>query len=523
MSASLINIRHLPLILVLLVLVLLRVVNLGYSEYQGDEIQALYLPTAGQSLGQFLMAQKKGPIQYLVTASLKKLSNNYDNVFLTRLPFALAGIVAGIMLYLFVRYAVNSGTALFALLFYSTNGMFVAFSRIVQYQTLVVLFVTTSLYFAHKFYSFGRLKHLYFSVGFWGLGLLTHSDAMFIAFPLLAFYTLWARKYSVPLGKFIGLLAPPFCFLVLALLGYYIPLVLNASAHTQNYWLGRFSGKITSGIISSTYLFSVYQPIYGLQIYKVLGLFGLLTFIFKLIYKSQALFFLTSKFRFGFVPVIQQDGHGSFRIIQLGLLLWFGSALAFMELLTKFPGTHIWTYLLPLSIFIGYGINQLYVLIKTLLLKFFYIAVISILCLFLGYQSYVIFVDHTKEYPWEQESFLVWELKKPNTGYQLSLFGFPYYRGWKNLADFLMADGRSSYYWDNEKASISRYYVPLIRDNKKAGYFIKISRPQTFTNEIINKRGASWAALNQPIKVFYNKHGRQVAAVYLVPENWGHQ
>jgi len=512
-----------PLVLLLLALVFLRLVNLGYSEYQGDEIQALYLPKSGQTLPQFLLDQKKGPIQYLVTASVKGLSNNYDNAFLTRLPFSLAGIVAGVMLYLLVKSALDKGTALLALLFYSTNGLFVAFSRIVQYQTLVALFVTASLYMAQRLYSTGKTRYLYYSVGMWGLGLLTHSDAMFIAFPLLAFYILWARKNSLSFKRFLSRIFPPFIVLDLVLLGYYIPLILNASAHTQNYWLGRFSGDITSGIISSAYLFSVYQPIYGLQIYKIVGLLGLIAFVFKLIYRSKALFFLTSKFRFRFVPVVQQDGHDDFMIIQLGLLFWFGSALVFMELLTKFPGTHVWTYLLPLFIFMGHGLNQFYILIKPLFIKYVYITLVLILVLFLGYQSYAIFIDHGKEYPWERKPFLVWELKKPNTGYQLSLFGFPYYRGWKDLANFFVTDGQSGYYWDNEKASLSRYYIPLIRDNKKAGYFIRINRPQTFTSEIINKRGAGWAVLNQPVKVFYNKDGRQVAMVYLVPETWGQQ
>ncbi len=523
MDAVKVILKHLPLSLILVALASLRLVNLGYSEYQGDEIQALYLPNQNQTLTKFLMDQKKGPIQYLVTASVRGLSNNYDNAFLTRLPFSLAGTIAGVLLYLLIKEALDKGTALFALLFYATNGLFVAFSRIVQYQTLVTLFVTASLYMSHKLYSTGKTKYLHYSVGLWGLGLLTHSDAMFIAFPLLAFYILWVRKNSLSFKRFLGMILPPFIVLASVLLGYYIPLVLNASAHTQDYWLGRFSGDITAGIISSTYLFSVYQPIYGLQIYKILGLLGLLTFIFRLIYKSRILFLLKSRIRSRIIRIIQPDGLDGLRIIQLGLLLWFGSALLFMEVLTKFPGTHIWTYLLPLFIFMGYGLNQLYMLIKPLFIKTVYIVLLLILYLFLGYQSYMIFVDHSKEYPWEREPFLAWELKKPNTGYQLSLFGFPYYRGWKELADFLVTDGQSSYYWDNEKASLSRYYIPLDRDNKKAGYFIRINRPQTFTSEIINKRGASWAVLNPPIKVFYNKSGRQVAMVYLVPETWGQQ
>jgi len=48
----------------------LRFVNLGYSDYQGDEIKALYNPKEIKS-AQFFLEQRKGPMQFLVTAGLK--------------------------------------------------------------------------------------------------------------------------------------------------------------------------------------------------------------------------------------------------------------------------------------------------------------------------------------------------------------------------------------------------------------------------------------------------------------------
>lgn len=37
----------------------LRLINLGYSNYQGDEIKALYRPQADQSMIDFLLNQRK--------------------------------------------------------------------------------------------------------------------------------------------------------------------------------------------------------------------------------------------------------------------------------------------------------------------------------------------------------------------------------------------------------------------------------------------------------------------------------
>ncbi len=510
---------NLALFFVVAVCIFLRLVSLGYSEYQGDETQALYLPKADQTMVQFLLSQKKGPVQYLITAAIKAVSGGYSNTFLTRLPFALAGVLAGMFFYLVVRNITDSTTALFSLAFYATNGMFVAFSRIVQYQTFVVLFITVSLYFAQLFYKTSRFRYLYAAFGMWCLGLLTHSDAMFIAFPLLFIFIAWANQRKLPLSRCLKTFSPPLFFLIAVLLCFYIPLILNSSSGTQKYWLGRFSGNITSGVISSSYLFSVYQPIYGLQIYELLGIFGIIIWLLAIASKYPITSRIVIKNR-------SLSDYGKYfdqssPIIFMGVFLWFISSLVFMEVLTKFPGTHIWSYLLPLCVFMGYGLSRLYLVFTPKSLKLLYTIVVFILFSFLCAQSFYIFVDHKKEYPWERKTVIFWELAKPRTDYQLSLFGFPYNRRWEDIADFVRRDGKSAYYWDNEKASLSRYYMPLERNNEKAGYYIRINRPQTFTGQILNNRGASWIVLNQPIKVFYSKEGRQVASIYLVPEAWG--
>ena len=50
--------KHLPLLFLVVVTLWLRVANLGYSDYQGDEIKALFLPDPGQTATQFLMEQR---------------------------------------------------------------------------------------------------------------------------------------------------------------------------------------------------------------------------------------------------------------------------------------------------------------------------------------------------------------------------------------------------------------------------------------------------------------------------------
>jgi len=86
--------KILPVIFLAFVTLWLRLVNLGYSNYQGDEIKALSLPTPGQNLVDFIFQQRKGPTQFIITYLIKLVNPTFTNEFLARLPFALAGILA---------------------------------------------------------------------------------------------------------------------------------------------------------------------------------------------------------------------------------------------------------------------------------------------------------------------------------------------------------------------------------------------------------------------------------------------
>src|SRR4030042_5392019 len=79
-------------ILIMILASILRLVNLGYSDYQGDEIKAFFRPNDDQSEVDFLLNQRKGPIQFIITGFIGYFDNNFSNRFIARLPFALAGI-----------------------------------------------------------------------------------------------------------------------------------------------------------------------------------------------------------------------------------------------------------------------------------------------------------------------------------------------------------------------------------------------------------------------------------------------
>ena len=79
----------LPTIFLALATLWLRLRHLGYSDYQGDEIKALFRIAEGQSVSEFLLTQRKGPVQFIVTYLLQIFDPSYESRLFIRLPFAI--------------------------------------------------------------------------------------------------------------------------------------------------------------------------------------------------------------------------------------------------------------------------------------------------------------------------------------------------------------------------------------------------------------------------------------------------
>lgn len=539
----------------------LRFWNLGYSDYQGDEIKALYNPKEASSI-KFFLDQRKGPMQFAVTAALKTFSPDYRNRFLLRLPFALAGFGSVVVFYFLAKTLFGEKIALYSTMFFATNGFFIAFSRIVQYQSLVIFFGLLAVYLIYRAVNktplsnasqaeggqeiadsqeAGRvpvIKNGLLLAGFmcWALSILSHYDGVFFG-PIIAGILLSAfvrQGNSQEKLRFVkSLITSTLVFVALNGL-FYVPFTLNLSQSTTDYWAGRISGSVSGKISSTRYLFSVYQPIYVLHVYTILGVLGFFLAVVIFTYK------LTSRWvahRDARAPVIVDQllklthlarSHQDYSTITLAaLLLWFALPFAALEAVISIPGTHIYTYLIPVFLFLGFAlfhvellVQKIAVLFKNLFIlrvsKAIFISLTLLLFGFLTLQSHYIFVDHTYEYPWENEKFVLWMLSKPVATYHLSLFGFPYYRHWDEIGDFIIADGKYDFYSTNERETISRFYIPLKKDGGKIGYYIHIIHPQTLVDDLNNKRVVRYTYYNEPTKVFVNG-SRIVAKLYSLP------
>jgi hypothetical protein len=477
----------LPVAYLIFVSLWLRLINLGYSNYQGDEIKALYRPEAGQNMMDFLLNQRKGPIQFLITYIMSIFNPSYDNEFLIRLPFAIAGILAIYLFYKFIKLEFGKKIAIYSSLFIAINGLFVALTRIVQYQSFVILFSVLALYLISLSTKFAkwRIYGLYLGMFCWGISILAHYDGIFITpFVIYLIYRWYVDcEPSQENKQFQHLFLAGTIFLV-SIFIFYLPFFFSISESTKAYWLERISKQS----VSSTRTFMTYNPLFIIYLYAVLGLLGLL------------------KIKKNF-----------------SVVLWFLFPLLSLEILVSNPGTHIYTYILPLSVVMAFGLEVFQAFIYN---KFTAESqYINSFCLTLLYVSsfllsHILFIDNQKEFPWENKRFLFLELKRQS---RQSLFGFPYYRHWHKVGSFLESTGRSGYFITNEKKSITRYYIPTNYknielqpyDDKVPGdiYIIFIQNPQNGNKKILDKDQRYWEERYRPVKTFSN-YGRVVTTIY---------
>jgi len=175
---------------------------------------------------EFLLNQRKGPVEFLTAWTLEKLSGGYNEFFI-RLPFAFASLLSVVFFYFLVKKMFGWKVSMIASFIFTLNGFSVAFGRTAQYQSFLLLFGLLALYFA-----VGK-KYFLAGVAF-GLAFLSHYDALFFLVP--AVYFLYQEKKRILLFILPALLISGL---------FYVPYFLtgNYSNNTNNYLIKRMTGK----------------------------------------------------------------------------------------------------------------------------------------------------------------------------------------------------------------------------------------------------------------------------------------
>jgi hypothetical protein len=213
-------------------------------------------------------------------------------------------------------------------------------------------------------------------------------------------------------------------------------------------------------------------------------------------------------------------------------LAWLLPPLIFMAVIFKDSRTHAYTYMLPMFIVAGIGIDAFIGWIQRLLRgRSSQIAQAVVLTTFLmfSYISYARYIDHDPEYPWYPKHVLGMEFRG---GYPNPTFGFPYSRRWRDIAGWFAAlPDRDVILATNERLVIANFYLPSKvhfkyilsepprRIRAPNGLYVLVIRgPQTWMDQLWGLPLDAWREKLIPLHDFLNEEGEVVASVYFLTQ-----
>lgn len=487
-------------VLIVLLASFFRFTFLGYSEFQDDEAK-IVLKAAGAIQGRddVLFLHKKGPAEILIPAVFYSLMDR-TNEFAARLPFALANLLGIVVVYLIGREMFNDFVGLVAALLLSINGYFVAFSRIVQYQSVVFLMMALSILCYYRFYREETNGRPYATLGalFLGVGLLAHYDAVF-ALPIIAYLCL--KKSRLRPSSFksdLPSLLVSWLIILCLLSAFYVPLIRHPFfEEAQMYLTARtmagdriFYNNLNdffsmSTVYNSTYYFVFLTVLLAMmvviQLYKVspgksVGILLPLLFIAGL----GTMFISPSMWQIGrldcaivffvvFLIVLLFSRRPSPEV--KASLLWWALPFLFYAFLVASPRTHFYVSFPPWALMGGIAWDRIRELklgswkleIGNWTLDFglwtWSFVMLYVIC---AYYIYSVFVQHNPEYKRtypEHRNRYYWTFYGDELPQQQGWFGFPYRAGWKVIGYLYKAGILRGDYDSNEEAYITRWYT----------------------------------------------------------------
>lgn len=448
----------------------LRFWQLGYSDYIPDEYKSFLILKEGESISDFFLRQRKGPMQFIIGTFVYYFSNDYKNELLHRLPFTIISVINVYLFYLvasrLTKDSINSfQISLISSFLFSFNGFIFGFSRIAQYQNLNMLFSFLSiLLFLRIFEETSKSKQIllsFFSTIFFIFSFLSHWDAVFylpLMFSMIIFYSIKQKSW-----KKFWLTASTFLFTSLIILGtlmYFYLGNLSTNSNNQEY-LERRIEFFSSSLITYYNYINLYNPFLFFWIL-------IPAVIYSLVYFRK----------------------------NIHLNIWFLSVFILFYLFFKKPGTHIYNFLIPTFLMIGIFLTEIWdLLVKKIpqkfnILNFKFGNILNILIIsFLVFQTYILFVDSSLEYPFEQDKVLFFKTTdyKYSEEEKLPLFGFPHSRNWREVNQMLIEEnkkrGKELKYLSNEDDGISKFYLDLKYGEGDEFYYIGIKNPQNFIKD----------------------------------------
>jgi 4-amino-4-deoxy-L-arabinose transferase-like glycosyltransferase len=279
----------LPLLGIILFSIFVRLQGLGYSNFQGDEINTVtFIYGMKDGLLEYLFGQKRGPIQYVINFINYSIFG-YLNESQIRLPYFAFGVLALFSLYKLSKRIFGNPTAFYTTLFMAVNGLFIAFSRITQYQAFMYMLIPFGILNFIKAIEKNSTKLFALSGVIITIALLAHYDTLSVMpFFISAFVGVIFRKNKEGKLKvrltdelFRKYLKNALVFFILAIvpaISYYIPFYFHSAfeSSTSGYLSNRlFGGGLMPKTGLTLKLISMYSPKYSWYFLFLAGFIGL--------------------------------------------------------------------------------------------------------------------------------------------------------------------------------------------------------------------------------------------------------
>lgn len=469
------------LLALVLVTAATRLINLSYSEFQGDEVAVLHKAAAAiQGRDDVLFLHRKGPAEILLTL-LPYAQGMAIDEWGARLPFALANVLAVVALYELGRAGIGLRAAVWVAVLTVLNGFFLAFGRIVQYQSLVLALSTLGLLMALRYQQTRDRRYVWLCALFLGGGALAHSDAVFAAIPSAWLIITAMIADGRRLGSALRLLAGPLLLGVVLLGLFYVPYVASDTfANTAGYLAGRVGDAPPYNNLGHLLeIGTVYSAIYYLAFLGAVVLWLLMvragrsTPLSWVLPVALAVLMVQAivepkLWRYGdqqwvgmlFVTLLAAALPGKTRSqLTRPALLWMGVPFVIFMFGFRDPRTHVYVFF-PGAVVLVAGqlaawqeaLGRRRWLVSAAAAPWLLLAAAYLVIVFISHQP-----EYRRTYP-EHRIHAFWVPYGDELPPQ-GLFGFPYRAGWKVVGQLYEQGVLSGDYDTNEELHITRWYT----------------------------------------------------------------
>jgi 4-amino-4-deoxy-L-arabinose transferase-like glycosyltransferase len=472
-------------------------VNLGYSDYWGDEMNGLLraVSVIGGRLDT-LFEHTKGPVEVLLPAVFGLLVGRFEP-FTLRLPFALAHVVGSGGFYLLGRRLFSRNVGLLAALILVVNGLYLAFGRIVQYQAVVFLMTGLSILTAYYFYKGGGGIYLTLSSLFVGVGLLAHYDMLLVLPPIA--YLVWRRyvRQGADWREDWHWLIGAVGILLMVVAFFYIPFILHPHLTKTSSYLSRIVGASNwpASNFDELYVFAVmYNSSYYVAFIVLLGVGKMAVDLIRVFYGRHwnkelwlviiatlvlcllAIIVAAPTSDASFVPLlicisllVLLVGFSPLSVELKMIYVWVGVSFIGYVFFVDHPRTHLQIIYPGWSLLVALAARDL---VSTLQARFEVLrhrgAIVTVVIilfllfgLFAGYE-YLLFVDAGREYIFtypSHKSPLYWEDANFPFGSR-RLYGAPHRLGWQ-MINSLFLQGYLQGDWDSNDDGSNLFWYTL--------------------------------------------------------------